>query len=92
MSIKVTAIQKGYYGLLTREPGHTFSIEDESEFSKKWMIKGHQSLSPEELVSLARESKRRTQAQVIASTKGSPSAPVSVVVPAGIRASDKSPI
>jgi hypothetical protein len=40
--IKVKAIRKGYYGLLLREPntpGEVFEIEDESEFSDKWMEK-----------------------------------------------------
>jgi hypothetical protein len=86
MSIKVTAIIKGYYGLLIREPGDQFTIEDESEFSKKWMLRGHQGLSPDELMRLGRDSKRMTQAQVVQATS-SAGAKSSTV-----RVSDKSPV
>lgn len=82
MSIKVTAIQKGYYGLQLREPGRPsgkFTIEDEQEFSKKWMIKGHLDIAPDELMRLGRDGKRKTQELLTAATKG-------------VRVSDKSPI
>lgn len=89
-SMKVTAIQRGYYGLLLREPGSTFEIQDKSEFSKKWMVEGQKSFSIEELEQLGRNAKRQSQSQLLSATKGSPSAPVSVAVRA--RISDKSPI
>ncbi len=91
MSIKVTAIQRGYFGLLLREPGKPsgkFVIEDESEFSKKWMIKGHPELTQDELARLGRDGKRLTQTQLTEATKGARAATVAV----GGRASDKSPI
>ena len=93
MGIKVTAIQRGYYGLLLREPGATFDIQDEQEFSKKWMVKGQQKFSQEELDQLGRDSRRATQSQLLSATKGAPAAKVSVAVPEKVgRASDKSPI
>lgn len=82
MSLKVTAIQKGYYGLQLREPGRPsgkFMIEDESEFSKKWMVKGHQEFDADTLMKMGRDGKRQTQELLTSATKGA-------------RVSDKSPI
>lgn len=36
--IKVTAIEKGYYGNKVRVPGEVFGITDPSHFSKEWMV------------------------------------------------------
>lgn len=89
--MKVTAIRAGYYGLQLRAPGTKFVIEDNSEFSSKWMLKGHQDLDPEELARLERESKRKTQSQLTSATKGTATA-ASVTVPVSGRASDQSKI
>lgn len=83
MAIKVQAIQKGYYGLLLRIPGTPmakFHIEEEREFSKKWMIKGWEAIPEEELNRLGRDQTARTKAQVTQAASGS------------ARVSDKSPI
>lgn len=39
MSITVKATQLGYYGMSRRHEGDIFEIQDEKEFSKKWMKK-----------------------------------------------------
>ena len=36
--MKVRATRKGYYGLKVREERDEFDIQDESEFSEKWMV------------------------------------------------------
>lgn len=82
MAIKVQAIQKGYYGLQLRipaTPNAKFHIEEEREFSKKWMMKGWDAVPEEELNRLGREQRAHTKALVSQAASGS------------VRASDKSP-
>ena len=39
MSIKVRATERGYFGDKIRNDGDEFSIDNEKEFSKRWMEK-----------------------------------------------------
>lgn len=38
--MQVTATDRGYYGGGIKEPGDTFTLDDENHFSESWMVEG----------------------------------------------------
>ena len=46
MSIKVRAIERGYFGDKIREEGDEFTIDNEKQFSERWMEKAKKKATP----------------------------------------------